>query len=1449
MVHLPFIQTWLGKETGNALRKKLGTEVSVGNINVGFLNRIIIDNILIYDQQSKEMIRASRVAARIDYTELFRKGQLYVSSAQLFGFNGNFYKADSLSDANYQFLLDSLASKDNTKKSNLRLNINSLIIRHGSLKYDREDIPYTASQFSLNHLDVKDISVHLAVPYYTPDSLSVVLRRLSLKEESGLKLNNLAFNVTVNREFAGITDFKLQLTNTDIAIPSMHAYYKMKDDKFDKSSLTYDCTLSESKITLSDLACLMPVLKSFSIPLYVETVISGSSNTAHIEQLNLYASDKSLDLNANCNVYDLDYDSKWDANINRFACNMLKVSDMIRIIKGNNYSTPTAIVNLGNVVYMGKIAGQGLPTLVEGQIITDVGNAILRYNQQSNGAVTADLVTDEVNLGKLLENNHFGKLATTVNVNCLYKNNKFSNINIDGLLSRFDYNDYSYRNIVVKGKYDDNIFDGLLSLDDPNGQVSINGKMDIEKSDKKADVTVAVRKLNPAALNLTDKCKGAVFDFDVMADARMCGDKFTDITGNITMNDFFMVSGDSLYHLDRLHIEAEQDYISFHSDFGHAEISGRYDINTIAESFKSIAHSKLPSICPLQGKSDNNFNINAELTNSDWLGMLFGVPLEINSPLSIQGEVNDSAHYVDLRCESKDLFYEGGEYRNMLITANTFNDTLSVDGQVRKIMDNGQKLDLGVSLDAASDKLFTTVYWNNNRKKAINGYLNTETSFVLNDDGKHNIHISVNPSELMVNDTLWKVKPASIEYNAGDLTVNHFAIEHNNQHVRISGKATKNESDSIEVDLREVDVSYILSLVNFHAVEFDGYASGKAFIKSVFYEPEIYADLHIRKFRFQYGRMGELFASVKWDKDEKQIDIDAHADDNGRQTLINGYVSLKNKFLDLGIKAINTNIEFLGSFCSSFMNNIDACANGNLRVSGPLSNVNMTGQVVADGKINIIPLNTSFTLKNDTIRFVPDNITFVSDTIKDRNGNIGIVTGALHHEHLTNLSYDINVSCQDMLCYDTRSYDGDTFYGTVYGTGNCSIRGGRGRIDIDVNITPEKNSFIEYNAASPDAIADQQFITWNDNTHMLQTDSIGVDGEDEVDAVSDNPIDNDDYWSNIPSDMRINFIIDINPDATLRVLMDQTTNDYIALNGTGSIKATYFNKGSFDMFGTFLIDHGTYKLTIQNIIKKVFNFQSGGTIVFMGNPYNAALNLQAIYTVNSVPLSDLQIGNSFSSNNVRVDCIMNISGTPLAPHVDFDLDMPTVSSDAEQMVRTVINGEEEMNQQVVYLLSIGRFYIQGGNNSEDQQNQTSLAMQSLLSGTISQQINSLLGNLVKNNNWSFGANISAGTEGFYNAEYEGLLSGHLLNNRLTINGQFGYRDNANATTSFIGDFDINYSLLPNGSIALKVYNQSNDRYFTKSSLNTQGIGIIMKKDFNQFKDLFVLSRKKKTSKK
>jgi len=141
--------------------------------------------------------------------------------------------------------------------------------------------------------------------------------------------------------------------------------------------------------------------------------------------------------------------------------------------------------------------------------------------------------------------------------------------------------------------------------------------------------------------------------------------------------------------------------------------------------------------------------------------------------------------------------------------------------------------------------------------------------------------------------------------------------------------------------------------------------------------------------------------------------------------------------------------------------------------------------------------------------------------------------------------------------------------------------------------------------------------------------------------------------------------------------------------------------------------------------------------------------------------------------------------------------------------------------------------------------QSKTAMNSLLSSTLSNQFNQIMSNMLGTNNWSFGANLRTGETGWDQTDVEGILSGRLLNNRLLINGNFGYRESYYTTNNFIGDFDVRYLLTPSGSVALKAYNQTNDRYFIQSSLTTQGIGLQFKKDFNRWRELLPKKKRKK----
>ena len=271
------------------------------------------------------------------------------------------------------------------------------------------------------------------------------------------------------------------------------------------------------------------------------------------------------------------------------------------------------------------------------------------------------------------------------------------------------------------------------------------------------------------------------------------------------------------------------------------------------------------------------------------------------------------------------------------------------------------------------------------------------------------------------------------------------------------------------------------------------------------------------------------------------------------------------------------------------------------------------------------------------------------------------------------------------------------------------------------------------------------------------------------------------------------------------------------------------------MFGNYRIEQGVYKFSLQEIIRKDFTIQGGSNISFNGSPLDAYLDIQAYYTVNSASLNDLipNANEYVNQTNVKVNCIMGISGQLTSPDIKLDLELPNEREEVQALVRNYIPDEEQINMQILYLLGIGKFYAPENTGTA----QNSNMMSSVLSSTLSGQLNNALSNIINNNNWNIGTNFSTG-EGWTDMEFEGMLSGQLLNNRLLINGNFGYRDNQLANTNFIGDFDVQWLLTPSGDLSLKGYNQTNDRYFAKTTLTTQGIGLLFKRDFDHLKELF-----------
>ena len=1409
LMHLPSVQTFLGKEVAEALADKFGTKVEVGKVNLGFFNRIIIDDVMMYDQQGDSLIYASRLSAKIDYMAA-TQGKISVSSAQIFGLRANLYRQTAKSPANFQFVLDSLASKDTTQHKPLDLHIGSLIIRRGAIAYNQRDVAPRRGVFSPQHIRVSELSSHILLNHVTDNSIDLLLKKLSFKDESGFKLQSLHFKLQADRQKATLKEFRLLMPRSELVLDDLKATYRFEGKRFIPESLRFKGGIQQSKITFADVASLVPALRHFDDAVFVSSRFSGTAKSISVPSLNLRTGSGSFNLQARGSYSHASSHPAWNADIANLNLSPAGVEFLAENL-GSKVKIPKEIQRLGTIHLTGKAKGYEKVLSAKGNIETDAGNISLQAIKNDD-RIKASVDTRGVNLCRILDNRKLGTVEAKIDAHGTMKH-----IFAKGNIARFDYGNYNFHNIDIDGDYDMKTLRGTASIADPNVNLSVKG--DYQLGSRLYALDAAINHLRPTVLG--------------------------------------MKMHDPSYSLDNISISAnnkgKEGHLDIEARFVSLYARGQYDLTTIYGSIMRLVADKLPTIPGISkhaAKGYNDFTLQANITSAEVLQRMFGLPLSLSLPVHINGNISDAEKNVNLYINAPNFSWDGSAFHDANIELNTIGDSLRMEARISQGLPYEKAPVYRLRAAAADNNLSTLLYYaNQSSKLPITGKIDARTQFFTSDNGATGVHVTVNPSEIMLGEKKWLLNPADIIYRKNELTVDMLNFSHGDQHIIINGKATPQATDSIVADLKDVDVAYILNLVNFHSVDFAGKASGKAVVKSIFQTPEAYANLDVKDFVFENGPLGTLHAKAAYDNQEGQINIDATAEDGPEHlTVINGYVSPKRNYIDLGIEAHNTSLKFMENFCGSFLNNVEAWCKGKLNVVGDLKNINLVGDVVAHGRMHMKQLGTDYTFNHLRAHAIPDDIQFEGDSIYDshyngKHSHFALIRGGIHHKHLTRLSYDLDIDANNFLGFDTHEFGDDTFYGTVFATGTVGIHGKSGETIIDIDATPEPHSIFVYNVASPDAISAGSFIHWNDATpYIYRPYSPDSDKDKKKDSSSD-----------FSSDMRINFLVNTNPNLTLKLMMDDQTGDYITLNGNGVIRANYYNKGGLDMFGNYVVDHGQYKLTIQNIIKKDFDFQPGGTIAFGGDPYNAPLNLQAKYTVNGVPLSDLSIGRSFSSNNIRVDCLMDITGTPGAPKVDFSMDLPTVNSDAKQMIYSVINSQEEMNQQVLYLLGIGRFYTQTKNNqtSEDasQQSQTSLAMQSLLSGTISQQINNVLSSFVNSSNWNFGANISTGNEGFNNAEYEGILSGRLLNNRLLFNGQFGYRDNANATQSFIGDFDLRYLIFPNGNLSIHVYNQTNDRYFTRNSLNTQGVGLIMKKDFFNLRDLLGIKKKSKDKEK
>ena len=1439
LVNIPSIQQTIGGWVADILSEQIGTKVRIGKVKLGLLNRLILDDVYIADQSKKELISIDRTSVKIDLVAL-TQGKVRVSNAQLFGPTLHVRKATPDDKTNLQFLIDAF-SDDDEDSNPIDVRINSFIMRRGHVTYD---VLSEAQQATLdpNHLDIDRIDITMSLRALSEDSLNLTIKRLNgIEKHSGLELKSLQAQVEANKQQGRVTDFQIEMPQSSLNIDTLIASYaNYEKDK----SFEFATEIQTADITPADFKSLMPRLESLTTPLHLSTKINGSQERINVERLTLQTIPQSLTAQLNGSINNLQAaNQNIHVDIQQLSMNNEAKAKLFQFLSPND-PMPAIVDNIGRMDYRGTIDKTAGGLMADGTLISDAGNALVNLDLTDGKVFKAHAVGDDINIGRLMDSSDFGTTSFDLTMNGQITNQQPEGT-IQGKINTLEYNGHQYNNITLDATRKGGMIKGMVNCADELARFDLDGSYD-ERNFRIAG-TLNLHHLSPHTLNLVKGMEGQSLSMN--ADVDIHGNNLNSLLGNIDINNLSIHDKENTVNLEHINLNISQEQadksIDIKTDFAEAHLCGQIELDGIVDAFKNQVASHLPSLVQHTRDNRNCFAFDATLTESDFLKHFIETDYVIDQPVNIKGYIDAVADTMTVDIDAPRISNNNNVYVDTHVLCTNSHRMMSASLNTRQRQEN-TVLSYLLTADAKDDKLETFINWEDRKNNMTNGTVYATTVF-SDIQGKVNADVNIHKSQVTLNDTIWQVAPSHLQYYDKRIVCEDVKMYKENQSIVLNGAISEKMSDSLIVDLDNIEVAYITDIVDFDAVSFQGQASGRAQISNVYDDIHLNANLIVNNMHLQEGRLGTGHIQAYWDSTIKGMRVNGHITDFyknlNRTTDVEGFISPSQNDIDLKITTHDTNAEFLNGFLSSTFRNFKGRTNGVLHVIGPLNDVNLVGDICADVAMTLRATNVQYHINpSDTLHLRPYAFLFNNIRLTDDQGNTGIVNGTLAHKNMKNFKYDFVINTQNLTIYDEHEFNSDKFYATVYADATLEIHGSDGHpLRMTADVTPTRGSVFAYDAATPDAINTGSFVEFRDMTpheaepkkYLLFNESDKEDWDEEDTNEASDIIE---YQGDIFMDISIH----VNPDCEIKLRMDNVEDGYMSTYGSGTLLAHYHNKSPFSLNGIYQIDGGRYRLYLQDIIFRDLDLQQGSNVEFNGNPFDANIHLICHHILNAVPLQDITAGYSIGSNNkVKVICVLDITGKLGNMNFGFDIQLPNVNDETRQLVKSLISTEDEMNMQMIYLLGLGRFYSNeyaraAGESGSNQ------AVNTLLSSTISGQINQMLSNVIgQDSKWNFGTGLSTGEKGWNDLDVEGILSGRLLDDRLLINGNFGYRDNAlTNTANFIGDFDVKWRLTKNGKTFIKAYNQTNDRYFTKTTLNTQGIGITYQRDFDSWKALF-----------
>lgn len=1467
---LPSAQNRIRQIAEKELTALLDAPVTIGKVSFSPISEVVIYDVCLPDKSGKHLAGIDKLGARISLKSLIIDRSIVFDYAEIIGLNAHISKATPDSPTNIQFLIDAFKpKKPNQEPKKFQLAFEAVVLRQCQASFDIESEPAKADSclFDKNHIAVSQINADILIPNISNDNYEFNIKRFAAKEKSGLEISNLSLTAGIHPTELVLSNLKLELPNSILTPEDIRVQYadlKKIGQELDRLNLSF--RMGNSYITPSDFQAFVPALKLLDSPFYITCAISGNTSQLELETFDLQSEKSLLTLQTSGTVYHLtEADSmRIDVpNINLTA-NLHEIATLLRkngttkagvtkLIGDIQYLTlnGTLKTDLKKFNYIGNInSGLGLIYL-NGVYSFDKGKNFRQYSGQ--------IKSNRLNLNKIAANNLLGEAAFNIHLKCSAYGKKLRG-KMEGDIRHLDFKGYRYKKIETDVIFDNNSVEGVVALNDPNGQLSVSGLAKLDGENTIMDIDALVVDACLDKLNLDQKHPD--HKLNARLEASFTGNNPDNMEGDIIISGIRYTDADNNgLHIDHFDLSSRKKdggkYMTVNTDFLNGYIDGHVNFARIVPTMKNILSTAFPSLMaelpdenatnkkPVQPDSihgENIFNFSFTASENNELTEFFRLPIRVVHPININGSVDETQKKANLGVAARYIMQGNKviERTSLSVNIDGLSDLCTMTATTQFDNKNGN-ITLILNGNAANDRLDTDIAWHYDRKKKFSGEISLSTLVKKAAPDSITANIDVNPTQFFVNDTAWQIEKAKINICDKRIELRDINVNRENQFIKANGFVSASHEDEVKLNLQDIDLGYIFETLKINHVTFSGNATGDFYASGALSgSPRLNTDnLFVSRFSYNQAVLGDADLKSYWDHENKGIVINADIHQyNGRETYVRGIVYPTRDSLSFHFRPDRMNVKILQPFMSAFSSDISGVASGEALLYGTFKDINMRGRLYAeDFRMKLDFTNVYYTV-SDSVLLDPDIIVLPKATVRDDYGNTATLNGKITHKNFKEASFDFSFTdIHNLLGFNTTERQNPIWYGKVFASGSAFVRGRPGFVNLDINVAASPSSSFTFTLSDQQEASEYTFITFTDKRKEKE--------EAELEKATPEflkKLNREQAQAANPSIFSMNLQADINPGIAITLVMDPNGGDKIRATGNGNLRLEYASDRDMKMFGSYTVEEGHYNFTLQDIIMRDFTIKQGGSISFHGDPMSANVDLSAAYSLNA-NLQDLD--ESFAQDKelnrtvVPVNALLNLSGIISQPSITFDLEFPTLTQDVYRKVRSIISTDDMMNRQIIYLLALSRFYTPEymGNTNKNSE------LASVASSTISNQLSNILGQL--SDKWTIAPNFHSDKGDFSDMEVELALSSRLLNNRLLLNGNFGYRDNAMNSNNFIGDFDIEYLLTKSGNIRLKAYNRYNDEnYYVRNALTTQGVGVVFKYDFER---LFRKPRKEKAT--